>query len=67
LKDGTRKIVSVAEGQELFRFDEDYVEDGKVMGKFEVLCDMPKYEMTVSDDYELEELANLSEQISSQQ
>lgn len=67
LKDGTRKIVSVTEGQELFRFDEDYVEDGRVMGKFEVLCDMPQYEMTVSDDYELEELANLSEQISSQQ
>ena len=67
LKDGSRKIVSVTEGQELFRFDEDYVEDGKVMGKFEVLCDMPKYEMTVSEDYELEELANLSEQISSQQ
>lgn len=68
LKDGSRKIVSVTEdGQELFRFDADYVEDGKIMGKFEVLCDMPKYEITVPDDYELEELANLSEQISQQQ
>lgn len=65
LKDGSRKIVSVTEdGQEVFRFDAEYVEDGKVMGKFEVLCDMPKYETTITDDYELEELANLSEQLS---
>ena len=65
LKDGSRKIISVTEDtQELFRFDADYVEDGKVMGKFEVLCDMPKYEATVADDFELEELASLSEQLS---
>lgn len=63
LKDGTRKIVSVCEDSELFRFDEDHVEDGKVMGKFEVLYDMPRYEATVSDDFELEELANLSEHL----
>ena len=63
LKDGSRKIVSVCEDSELFRFDEDHFEDGKVMGKFEVLYDMPRYEATVSDDYELEELANLSEHL----
>ena len=61
LKDGTRKIISVCEDTELFRFDEDHFEDGKVMGKFEVLCDIPRYQSTVSEDYELEELANLSE------
>ena len=67
LKDGSRKIITVVEGeQELFRFDADYVEDGKIMGKFEVLCDMPEYESTVSDDYELEELANLSEKLAQQ-
>ena len=67
LKDGSRKIISVTEdGQEVFRFDAEYVEDGKVMGKFEVLCDMPKYETTITDDYELEELANLSEHLSEQ-
>ena len=63
LKDGSRKIVSVCEDSELFRFDEDHFEDGKVMGKFEVLYDMPRYEATVSEDYELEELANLSERL----
>lgn len=63
LKDGTRKIVSVCEDSELFRFDEDHFEDGKVMGKFEVLYDMPRYEATVSDDFELEQLANLSEHL----
>lgn len=63
LKDGTRKIISVTEGQEeLFRFDSDYVEDGKVIGRFEALKDIPKYEIS-NDDYELEQLASLSEEL----
>ncbi len=63
LSDGSRKIVSVAEEQaELFRFDTDYVENGKVIGKFETLRDIPIYD-TNSDDYELEELATLSEHL----
>ncbi len=63
LKDGTRKIISVTEGdEELFRFDSDYVEDGKVIGRFEVLKDIPKYEIS-NDDYELEQLASLSEEL----
>ena len=63
LSDGTRKIISVAEEQEeLFRFDADYVEDGKVIGRFETLRDIPLYEAN-NDDYELEELASLSEHL----
>ena len=63
LSDGTRKIVSVSEEQEeLFRFDADYVEDGKVIGKFETLRDVPMYDAN-NDDYELEELASLSEHL----
>ena len=63
LSDGTRKIISVAEEQEeLFRFDADYVEDGKVIGRFETLRDIPLYD-TNNDDYELEELASLSEHL----
>ena len=63
LKDGTRKIISVTEGdEELFRFDSDYVEDGKVIGRCEVLKDIPKYEIS-NDDYELEQLASLSEEL----
>ena len=63
LSDGTRKIISVAEEQEeLFRFDADYVEDGKVIGRFETLRDIPLYDAN-NDDYELEELASLSEHL----
>ena len=63
LTDGTRKIISVTEEQdELFRFDADYVEDGKVIGRFETLRDIPLYEAN-NEDYELEELASLSEHL----
>ncbi len=64
LSDGTRKIISVMEEQEeLFRFDADYVEDGKVIGNFESFLDVPMYDGK-DDDYELEELASISEQLS---
>ncbi len=63
LTDGTRKIISVTEEQdELFRFDADYVEDGKVIGRFETLRDIPLYDAN-NEDYELEELASLSEHL----
>ncbi len=63
LSDGTRKIVSVTDEQEeLFRFDADYVENGKVIGKFETLREIPIYEAN-NEDYELEELASLSEKL----
>ena len=41
--DGTRKIVSVSDKTEIFRYRDCYIEDEKMHGEFETVSKVPKY------------------------